>query len=175
MTSGSQSARRALRALCAAAVLPLLGAGPQSNLGTFGKWSAWAEEDQKGKYCFVHGLPTEQRGDYKTRGQPEVMILHRPASKVRNEISFRAGYDLKEGSALQVVIDGRKTFTLDNVKDDTAWTSDAKTDQELRTAIASGKRMVVTATSRRGTRTTDTYTLSGTTAALDLIDRKCKP
>jgi hypothetical protein len=40
-------------------------------------------------------------------------------------------------------------------------------------ALKKGSKLVVHGTSSRGTKTTDTYSLSGVTAAMDAIDKAC--
>ncbi len=166
---------RALGLLCALGALPLLAANPAVEpkfLGTFEKWSAYAVQGQKGKHCFVYGEPTEQKGKFTSRGKVSVTVSHRPADKVRNEVSFSAGYAFKPESQLEVLIDGNKKFML-FVDGGSAWAPDSQTDQELRKALVAGKKMVVTGFSSRGTKTTDTYSLSGTKAALERIDQEC--
>ena len=169
-----QTRSRALGLLCAVGAVPLLAASPVDPkfLGAFEKWSAYAVQGQKGKHCFVYGEPTEQKGKFKSRGKVSVTVSHRPADKVRNEVSFSAGYSFKPESQLEIVIDGNKKFML-FVDGGSAWAPDAQTDQDLRKAIVAGKKMVVVGTSTRGTKTTDTYSLSGTKAALERIDQEC--
>ena len=169
------SRARALGLLCAVGAVPLLGASPVVEpklLGTFEKWTAYAVQAPKGKHCFVYGEPADQKGKYKTRGKVSVTVSHRPADKVRNEVSFSAGYSFKPESQLEVVIDGNKKFLL-FVDGGSAWAPDAQTDQDLRKAMVSGKKMVVSGASSRGTKTVDTYSLSGTKAALERIDQEC--
>ena len=166
---------RALRLLCALGALPLLAADPALEpkfLGTFEKWSAYAVQAKKGKHCFVYGEPADQKGKYKSRGKVSVTVSHRPADKVRNEVSFSAGYSFKPESQLEVVIDGTKKFML-FVDGGSAWAPEVQIDQDLRKAIVSGKKMVVTGSSTRDTKTIDTYSLTGTKAALDRIDQEC--
>jgi len=146
-------------------------AGPKL-IGTFSSWTAYVVEDDQGKHCFVYSEPTEAKGKYTRRGKVSVSVSHRPKAKVRNEISFSAGYDYKPESEVELAIDGSKRFTL-FVDGGTAWAPDGKVDSEIRRAIEKGSKMTITGQSKRGTRTTDTYSLSGTTAALKQIDREC--
>jgi len=141
-------------------------------LGKFKDWKAYVVEGSDGKHCFVYSEPTDQKGDYSKRDKVSVSISHRVGADVRNEISFAAGYPFKSDSEVELSIDGSKKFKL-FVDGESAWAPDAKTDAEIRKAIEQGSKMVVRGTSARGTLTTDTYSLSGTTAALDRIDREC--
>ena len=171
-----QGSNGVLAVLCAVGAMPLLGAGTPLEpklLGSFEKWGAYAVQAPKGKHCFVYGEPSDQKGNYKSRGKVSVTVSHRPGEKVRNEFSFSAGYAFKPDSQLEVVIDQSKKFML-FVDGGSAWAPDAETDQELRKALVSGKKMVVMGSSSRGTKTVDTYSLSGTRAALERIDQECK-
>ena len=70
-------------------------------------------------------------------------------------------------------IDGNKPFKL-FTKDDSAWTVDAATDGAIAEAMRKGRSMTIIGTSARGTKTTDTYSLAGYTAAQGAIDKECK-
>ena len=55
-----------------------------------------------------------------------------------------------------------------------AFAVDTKTDKALVDAMIRGARMVVKGTSSRGTKTTDTYSLKGFSAAFKTIGKACK-
>ena len=54
-----------------------------------------------------------------------------------------------------------------------AWPRDPRDDNKLVRAMKGGLNMVVTGRSTRGTKTTDTYSLLGFTAAMNAIDKAC--
>ena len=56
---------------------------------------------------------------------------------------------------------------------DSAWVETPSQEADLIAAMRKGKAMTVEGTSRRGTVSTDTYSLSGVTAALDAIAKEC--
>jgi hypothetical protein len=58
--------------------------------------------------------------------------------------------------------------------DNRAWSSDVAMDDSLVKAMVRGSKMLVVGVSSRGTKTTDTYSLSGFTATKKLIDRACR-
>lgn len=169
----SQLPKRAI--LLGAAILLVAGPAPADErptlLGKSKDWRAYVVESGGNKTCFVYSEPVKEQGDYKVRGKVSVTVSHRPADKVRNEVSFVAGYTFKRDSQVDVTIDGKK-FNL-FVDGGAAWTPDAKTDDRLREALAAGVTMVVRGRSSRDTRTTDTYSLAGSTRALELIDEAC--
>jgi hypothetical protein len=81
------------------------------------------------------------------------------------------GYQLKEGSKVDVSIDG-KGFTM-FTKGNSAWAENAAKEPELVADMRAGTKMTVKAVSDRGTNTEYTYSLSGVTAALDKV-KDCK-
>jgi hypothetical protein len=166
--------RRALGALwpaCAALFFAQPALAAPERLGSYQKWSAYVVKDSGANHCFAYSEPTKMEGKYASRGKVSISISHRPSDKVRNEVSFTAGYTFKANTPLEVDIDGKK-FKL-FVDGDSAWADNAETDKQLVEAIQKGTRMVTRGVSTRGTKTTDTYSLSGSTAALDQINKTC--
>lgn len=116
--------------------------------------------------------PGNAEGDYTKRGDPFALITHRPADNTRNVFSYIAGYPYKAGSETVLKIDDQE-FTL-FTQDEIAWAPDADTDNKIAEAIQKGSSMVVTGTSSRGTLTTDTYSLKGSSSAYAKISEECR-
>ncbi len=161
-------------ALAAALVLPeavpALAQDIQS-LGAFGDWRAYAYDEKGEKACYIASQPKKDEGEYKRRGEIYAMVTHRPADKVRDEVSLAAGYRYKSESRVEVSIDG-KTFEL-VPHEDTAWVPDSAGDRKLVAAMRAGRQMVVQGTSSRGTATKDTYSLMGFTKAYKAASKAC--
>jgi invasion protein IalB len=87
-------------------------------------------------------------------------------------VSVLVGYPLKQDSKVSVDIDG-KTFSM-FTKEDGAWVENIADESVLVDALKAGSKMVVKGTSRRGTNTTDQYSLSGVSAALDSVAKACQ-
>lgn len=153
---------------CAAA--PSHAADPR-ELGTFGKWSAYVFTEDGNKVCYMASKPDKDEGDYTKRGDIFALITHRPAEGTKNVFSYIAGYPYKAGSDVTVKIDSN-SFTL-FTQDETAWAPDATTDNKISNAIRKGSKMVVKGKSKRGTLTTDTFSLKGSAAAHDAISKEC--
>ena len=68
-------------------------------------------------------------------------------------------------------IDGKKTKMFP--VDDRAWSESSKIDRLLVQAMRKGKTLIITGTSTPGNKIIDTYSLSGFTKALRLIDKSC--
>ena len=153
--------------LCA---VPTLAQGAKL-IDVFNEWSAFVE-DEKGKpTCYAGSLPKKTEGKYTKRGDALILVTHRPAEKSFDVVSIQAGYIYRKESEVEVTIGGQR-FEL-FVKGGNAWAKDSKSDRLMVAAMKGGKSMVVKGTSSRGTLTTDTYSLSGFTAAYGTMGKAC--
>ena len=148
----------------------------QSNAQIFVKtinnWSAFGPSPGKNKVCYIASAPIKEKGNYKRRDDTYVLVSHRPTEKKRDIFELRAGYTYKKNSKVVLNIDGQKyeLFTSRG----TAWAKTSKIDQKIARAMKRGHKMTVTGTSSRGTKTFDTYSLKGFTAAYNTIGVNCK-
>ena len=120
-----------LFALSLAALWPAtvaLAAPQQKPLGTFGDWAAVADGGDK-RLCYIGSAPKKAEGKYTTRGDAHVLVTHRPADKVKGEVSVSAGYPYKEGKDAEADIDGKK-FKL-FTRGENAWAYDAAEDRAM--------------------------------------------
>jgi hypothetical protein len=138
------------------------------------EWEAFRVDDDKGRTCFISSLPTKSVGKYdpKNRGEARVFVSHGPGKVERNVVQFTAGYKHKKHSDVKVNIDGKK-FTLFTIEG-RAYAESEEDDIAMIRAMKRGSKMTVVGTSSRGTKTTDTYSLSGFTKAKGVIDKNCK-
>ena len=140
-------------------------------IGTFGDWAAYSFTENGKKVCYMASQPKTAVGNYTQRGDIFALITHRPAEKTVDVFSYITGYPYKPGSEVSIKVNGAnfKLFT----QDDTAWAADAAADRSLARAIQAGSNMVVKGTSKRGTLTTDTFGLSGSSKAYKKISQEC--
>lgn len=162
---------RALLLAQALTLIPWLALAAEGDeaLGRFRDWYAVAYTDGGQKICYMASQPTVSEGAEAGRGPAYVQVTRRGGGP--DVVSVEAGYALKEGSEVAVVIDGgsHTLFT----EGATAWAYDAKGDAALARAMARGTRMVVKGVSRRGSRIIDTYSLMGFMAARTAMDQAC--
>jgi len=104
--------------------------------------------------------------------------------KVRNEVQTQVGYPMKpttDSFTHSAVIDG-KAYAMKSVADDpatklvesgAAWLASVDDEAGFVAALKAGTKLVVNGTSAKGTKTIDTYSLAGITAAMDAIDKAC--
>lgn len=150
-------------------------AGGPSPVGTFSAWSAYVSNDAGGKTCFAATQPTSSKYSKHgvKRGDAFFMITSIPSKNIRNEASTIIGYPFGDNVKVTVDIDGGSKFTMFTEKD-SAWIENPAQETDLIAAMQKGNRMTVVGKSRRGTVTTDTYSLSGISAALDAIAKECQ-
>ena len=140
-------------------------------LGTFGDWRAYTFQENGNKVCYMAAQEKTQVGNYTSRGDIYALITHRPAEKTKDVFSYISGYPYKAGSEVTIKVNGgtHKLFT----QDEAAWAADAGADRALVQAIRQGSTMVVKGTSKRGTLTTDTFGLDGSSKAHQAITEEC--
>jgi invasion protein IalB len=164
----------------AAGVLAVLMAAPaagQTRVDAKRDWSIFEAGEGASKVCWIVSQPkstSASRGGQTVevnRGDIFLMVAIRPADNVRNEVSFLSGYPFKEGSNVTVTV-GSNDYTLFTTGEN-AWTQSGAEDDQITTAFRAGSEARVTGESSRGTRTSDLFSLSGFTAALDAARERC--
>lgn len=141
-------------------------------LGTYGDWQAFKTKQGGKDVCLVSSKPTKTLPDGAKRGDIFILISHFQEGGVRNQVQILLGYPLKTGSVAKIKI-GNQSFDM-FTDGENAWARENTTDEKIVQALRKGSSAVVTATSQRGTDTTDTYSLKGISAALDAIGKACK-
>ncbi len=173
------ASRRPGRALFLAAVLigaglisvtPHPAAAQDQVLGKFKDWTAHSYSEPDSKVCNIWSRPIGTKPDNVRRGDIYAFVTHRPGVNSRSAISFQMGYPLRAGEPVSLQIGNRK-FTL-SAEGEAAFAA-VKDEPAIANAMRRGNRMVVRGVSTRGTRTTDTYSLSGVTAAHNAINKAC--
>ena len=169
--AGRSAARRLLVAITVGVSVATTAIAADKSLGTFKAWSAMSFDEDKKTVCMMWSQPEKAEGKYKKRGEIFVFVTHRPSDREMNKLSFEIGYTFKESSKVHVTIDGR-AYAL-YTDGSTAWNYEPKDDTRMVKAMRAGRTMIMEGTSSRGTRTRDTYSLSGFTAAHNAINKAC--
>jgi invasion protein IalB len=156
-----------------AMLLPVGSAAKSKDLGTFKRWSAHTFTEGGASVCSMWSQPTKASGDYTRRGEIFVFVTHRPTEKRLGRVSFEMGYPFAADAQLEVTIDKKKTFTL-QTSGSIAWASGAQTNESLVRHLKAGKTLVAVGTSKRGTVTTDSYSLLGFSAGYEAISKACR-
>lgn len=158
-------------ASCLLLATPAAAETQATELGTHRSWSSYTYPEGGSKVCFMATKPTKSLPAGARRSEIYAMVTHRPGQNSKGVVSIVTGYTYRSGSEAELTI-GNQRFKL-FTDGDTAWARDEATDRAILQAIRSGSSMTVVGTSSRGTKTTDTYSLAGSSAALDSINKAC--
>jgi hypothetical protein len=172
-----------------AGFLPVLGQAQSLELiSVQGEWRVYRDA-ATGPSCFVYAEPSDWSASRDgapvsvERGDIRFFITLAADAPDVTEPSFRAGYTLTTDSPAKVSIGGADTSLYPNADycaqagsiercDQYAWTQPAD-DANLIALMMAGRDAIVTARSQRGTITTDTFSLTGFTAALNDARNAC--
>ena len=81
-------------------------------LGSYRDWDTiQIERDNGEKHCMMISMPKRSSPGNVTHGEVYMTVTHRPRRKVRDEINFVAGYDLRVGSEVRGTI-GNTGYTM---------------------------------------------------------------
>jgi invasion protein IalB len=167
--------------ICAAMLIAIALAAPAhaqngpKALGSFEAWTAIELPEKTSKVCYMAARPIKSQPEGAKRGDILLTIMHRPAAKQRDEVSFQSGYPFKPGAPVVIDVEKKKfdLFTKPEADAEGAWARDAAMDKALVEAMKNGNSLTIKGTSGRGTETTDTFSLAGFTKAYAEIGKAC--
>lgn len=140
-------------------------------LGDFRDWSAYSARDSAGQLCFVLSKPKDVRPSPDGYTQSYLYLTHRPAEGVRYEFNFVAGYTLAPERSPQVRIGGQSFELFADAG--AAWLDNTALSGDVAGSMRAGSSMTVSVVAADGTEVTETFSLSGVTAASRAIDQEC--
>jgi len=146
-----------------------------NRVGAKTDWAIFAETDPT--ECWSVSAPKETvntrdgRVVAARRGEILLMVFYRPSANVAGQLNFTGGYPFREGSTVNMNVDGTE-FEL-FTEGEWAWAATPSDDAKIVTAMKRGSQAVVTGVSSRGTTTKDTFSLLGFTAAVEDAEQRC--
>jgi len=163
--------------MCASGLTVVPAAAQQAKpelIGSFANWDVYRLSAKSGPVCYISSQPIKTTASRKNiaRGPVYFLVTFRPRENIRNEVSVLTGYPYKKDSTVSAKVD-QTGFTL-YTNGESAWIADRRDENKMVLALKRGNRLVITGTSSRGTRTVDTYSLDGVTAALENLAQTCK-
>lgn len=162
---------RRLAAIAALAVPMLAGtahAQAVKLIGEFRDWTAYSATESTGPVCFALSKPTEVTPSPDDFTEAWLYLTNRPNESVRNELNLVAGFTFAPDTPATASVGG-ETFQLFTDKD-AAWLLDPSQNDNLAGALRAGSSVVIEGTSDKGIRITETFSLSGATAASRAIE-----
>ncbi len=153
-------------------------AGAQEWIGTFGDWNAFRTTVDGKQVCYMSSTPLDMESKTLRRGAAYVRVTRE--GDAREFVGVVPGYVVEaEGNAV-VIVDNAEFRMRPNggvgggVGGFGAVSPAPAQDQTMVRAMIAGTRMVVRAASGRGTQSTDTYSLTGFTAAHNAMGLSCR-
>jgi flagellum-specific peptidoglycan hydrolase FlgJ len=147
------------------------GAAKPSQIGNYGDWGAFLAQSGKEKTCYALASPKDRIPAGLQRDPAYVFISNRPAENVRNEISIIMGFPMKDGAEARAEV-GNASFEL-VAKGPNAWVKNPAEESQFIDAMKKSAKLVVKAPSIKGNVTTDNYSLTGFSQALDKVQKEC--
>ena len=139
-------------------------------------WAIFVEDNPKECWSVSKPKETINTRDGRIvsvkRGDILLFVNFRPESKVNGQLSFTGGYPFAGRSNVTLNVDGTN-FAL-FTEGEWAWARSDEDDVEIIKAMKKGAKAILTAKSSRGTKTQDTFSLLGFTAALEDAEKRCK-
>ena len=136
------------------------------------EWTIYRHKDGNDQLCFISAQPKSSRPKNKVRGSVRFYVTSWMTENVSGEVSVKIGYTFDKNSQTEAKID-RRSFKMSTSKD-RAYIDDPDQEAAFVNAMRRGSVMTIYGRSSRGTNTTDTYSLSGVTAALNAMKTLCK-
>lgn len=151
-------------------------ASAQERVAAFDDWAVYTAANPKECWLVTNAAKVENTRGGKpalnvSRGDILLYVTYLPSQKIIGEVSFGGGYPFKVGQAVKMQI-GSSTYDL--VPDgEFAWPANSEIDTKIRVSMTRGATAIVRAESTRGTKTKDTFSLKGFTAALNDAKKRC--
>ncbi len=137
-------------------------------------WSVFVEDNPT--ECWSVSSPKETvntkngRAVAVKRGDILLFVSYRPSAKAMGQVSFTGGYPFAKGSTVTMTI-GKDSYNL-FTDGEWAWAA-PNDDAKILAKMKRGAKAVLEAQSARGTKTKDTFSLLGFTAAVEEASKRC--
>jgi hypothetical protein len=178
------------------------GEAAKPNLiASFGDWNVFISQSQKGRICYVLAQPKTRQPENLARDPAYAFISDRPSEGVRNEVSFIVGFDVAGGMEAEAKSDpklvgkpakrsrseaksrakaiaaplatvGDESFDL-LPKGANLWVKNAARESALIAEMKKGATLEISAASLKGNESTDDYSLSGFSQAMERLQKEC--
>ncbi len=155
-------------------LLPVAAFAAEPELrGEFKNWTTYRYQEASGPVCYAMvraQSTTDAKGKklkIKSRGQVLLQVTRRPAEGGNMTVSFVAGESMKKKSDVNAKTDKGK-FIL-RAEGDTAWTVSPSEDAAIVGQLRAGNWLTLSHQDKKGNVIVDSFSLAGSTAALQDI------
>lgn len=139
--------------------------------GQFKNWTAQNTNINSQQVCYAVSSPIASDPKTLNRAESRIFVSFRANDKIQNEISVTSGYNYKASSKVNLAIEKRE-FNFET-EDNFAWLTKYEDEISLIELMRKSTQAKVTATSVRGTKTIDTFSLNGFSDAYEAAKKKC--
>ena len=139
--------------------------------GQFKNWTAQNTNINGQQVCYAVSSPIASNPKTLNRAESRIFVSFRANDKIQNEISVTSGYNYKASSKVNLAIEKRE-FNFET-EDNFAWLTKYEDEISLIELMRKSTQARVTATSVRGTKTIDTFSLNGFSDAYEAAKKKC--
>ena len=139
--------------------------------GQFKNWTAQNTNINGQQVCYAVSSPIASDPKTLNRAESRIFVSFRANDKIQNEISVTSGYNYKASSKVNLAIEKRE-FNFET-EDNFAWLTKYEDEISLIELMRKSTQAKVTATSVRGTKTIDTFSLNGFSDAYEAAKKKC--
>jgi hypothetical protein len=140
-------------------------------IGEYRDWSAYSAVEGTDTICFAMSKPREVVPTPDGLTDAYLYLTHRPAENINHEFNLVAGFSFATDTTATVSVSGQ-SFDL-FTENDAAWLLDPAQNDDLAGAMRAGTALVIDATTDKGIKVQETFSLSGATAASRAIDGEC--
>lgn len=145
--------------------------GKPVQIEKYGDWGVFVAQSGKEKTCYALASPKERSPAALKRDPAYVFISNGPSADIRGEVSVILGYAVKEDGDAKAEVGGSSVELV--AKGNSAWIKNLAKQAQFIEALKNGSKLIVKAPSVKGNMTTDTYSLSGLSQALDKVQKEC--
>lgn len=171
----SKAFATAMTAVTLMVAAPVVAQDSSNRVSTETDWSVFVEDNPT--QCWIVSAPKsiansrDGREVAAQRGDIRLFVSYWPGNDKKGEVSATGGYPYANGSTvtMEVGSDRFEMFTDGEL----AWAASPTDDQRIIDAMKRGSDAVVSGQSGRGTRTADTFSLLGFTAAVSDAEQRC--
>ncbi len=149
-------------------------AGKPQQVEKYGEWGVFVAQGVQGgkdKTCYALASPKERAPAGLKRDPAYVFISNGPGADIRGEVSIILGFAAKEDGDARAEVGGSSVELV--AKGASAWIKNLAKQAQFVEAMKNGSKLVVKAPSVKGNATTDTYSLSGLSQALERVQKEC--
>lgn len=152
-------------------------AASENQVNAITDWSVFEHTEGK-KECWAVSTAKEtvntRNGQVVAVRRSDILLLVSfvPSENVSAQVGFTGGYPFAGGSTVDVTIDGQNFVMITD--GEWAWPASSGDDAKMVAAMKRGADATFNARSSRGTKTSDTFSLRGFTAAVEDAEKRCK-